>query len=103
MIYEFAIYDLRFKPVGWEQPFEGEGLQYRTAEHWMMAWKARLFNDEEMLAKIRSQIACKSEEIRAGGAGFAQIAAINAYQPNSPPVRQPILRVYRLRWADRVV
>jgi ribA/ribD-fused uncharacterized protein len=36
----------------WEQPFEAEGLQYRTAEHWMMAEKARLFNDEEMLAKI---------------------------------------------------
>ncbi|MCC6726938.1 MAG: NADAR family protein [Saprospiraceae bacterium] len=36
----------------WEQPFEAEGLQYRTAEHWMMAGKARLFNDEEMLAKI---------------------------------------------------
>jgi ribA/ribD-fused uncharacterized protein len=36
----------------WEQPFEVEGLRYRTAEHWMMAGKARLFNDEEMLAKI---------------------------------------------------
>jgi ribA/ribD-fused uncharacterized protein len=36
----------------WEQPFEAEGLQCRTAEHWMMAGKARLFNDEEMLDKI---------------------------------------------------
>ncbi len=36
----------------WEQPFEVEGISYRTAEHWMMAGKARLFGDEEMLQKI---------------------------------------------------
>ncbi len=33
-------------------PFELEGHTYPTAEHWMMASKARLFQDEEMLAKI---------------------------------------------------
>ncbi len=32
--------------------FRHEGQYYPTAEHWMMAEKARLFNDEEMLAKI---------------------------------------------------
>ena len=32
--------------------FENEGIVYKTAEHWMMAEKARLFNDEEVLAKI---------------------------------------------------
>ena len=32
--------------------FTHEGIHYPTAEHWMMAEKARLFNDEEILAKI---------------------------------------------------
>ncbi|MGD9644801.1 MAG: NADAR family protein [Pirellulales bacterium] len=33
-------------------PFEIDGLQYPTSEHWMMAAKARLFGDEATLAKI---------------------------------------------------
>ncbi|MFZ4931694.1 NADAR family protein [Chryseobacterium sp. Mn2064] len=32
--------------------FEEEGIIYRTAEHYMMAGKAKLFNDGEMLEKI---------------------------------------------------
>lgn len=32
--------------------FEEEGILYRTAEHYMMAGKARLFNDTEMVEKI---------------------------------------------------
>ncbi|MGH1518534.1 NADAR family protein [Chryseobacterium sp. JK1] len=32
--------------------FEEEGIMYRTAEHYMMAGKAKLFNDVEMLEKI---------------------------------------------------
>lgn len=32
--------------------FEVEGNCYPTAEHWMMAAKARLFGDDEMLAQI---------------------------------------------------
>ncbi|MGW2019528.1 NADAR family protein [Streptomyces sp. NPDC001927] len=31
----------------WESPFEVEGVRYATAEHWMMAAKARLFGDPE--------------------------------------------------------
>lgn len=31
-----------------------DGITYPTAEHWMMAGKARLFNDTEMLEKIIS-------------------------------------------------
>lgn len=31
----------------WPSPFEVEGVEYATAEHWMMARKARLFGDEE--------------------------------------------------------
>jgi hypothetical protein len=33
-------------------PFSVDGIRYSTAEHWMMASKARLFEDEESLAKI---------------------------------------------------
>lgn len=32
--------------------FDHEGLHYRTAEHWMMAGKARVFDDKEILAEI---------------------------------------------------
>ncbi len=30
----------------WMAPFEVDGVVYKTAEHWMMAEKARMFNDE---------------------------------------------------------
>lgn len=33
-------------------PFEVDGVRYATAEHWMMAEKARLFADEAALAKV---------------------------------------------------
>lgn len=36
----------------WVSPFESEGIRYATAEHWMMAEKARLFKDELILAEI---------------------------------------------------
>lgn len=36
----------------WQAPFSVDGLNYKTAEHWMMAEKARLFNDTEMVEKI---------------------------------------------------
>ncbi|MFJ5882550.1 NADAR family protein [Kitasatospora cineracea] len=36
----------------WPSPFTVDGVQYRTAEHWMMAGKARLFEDEEIVPKI---------------------------------------------------
>lgn len=35
-----------------DSPFEIDGVQYVTAEQWMMAEKARTFNDEETLKKI---------------------------------------------------
>ncbi|MEU3249546.1 NADAR family protein [Streptomyces sp. NPDC006997] len=31
----------------WPSPFEVDGVRYATAEHWMMAAKARLFGDAE--------------------------------------------------------
>ena len=37
----------------WEgNPFTENGITYRTAEHYMMARKAQLFGDEEILEKI---------------------------------------------------
>lgn len=33
-------------------PFEADGQTYDTAEHWMMAGKAKLFDDPAMLAEI---------------------------------------------------
>lgn len=36
----------------WLEDFEEAGVRYKSAEHYMMAGKARLFGDEEMLAAI---------------------------------------------------
>lgn len=36
----------------WEAPFEVDGVTYSTAEHYMMASKARLFGDTATLEKI---------------------------------------------------
>jgi ribA/ribD-fused uncharacterized protein len=36
----------------WAQPFTVDGQRYPTAEHWMMAGKARLFGDDEALAAV---------------------------------------------------
>ncbi|MGW4808838.1 NADAR family protein [Kitasatospora sp. NPDC004272] len=36
----------------WPSPFTVDGVRYLTAEHWMMAGKARLFEDEEAVPKI---------------------------------------------------
>jgi len=36
----------------WIDDFTVDGVTYRSAEHWMMAGKAKLFNDQEILEKI---------------------------------------------------
>ncbi|GAA2717780.1 MULTISPECIES: NADAR family protein [Streptomyces] len=36
----------------WPSPFTVDGVEYATAEHWMMAGKARLFGDREALARV---------------------------------------------------
>lgn len=36
----------------WESTFIVDGIEYKTAEHWMMAKKALLFNDETIFKKI---------------------------------------------------
>ncbi|GAB3711521.1 NADAR family protein [Spirosoma flavus] len=41
----------------WPSSFVVDNVRYNTAEHWMMAQKALLFGDQELVTKI---IACKS-------------------------------------------
>lgn len=41
----------------WESSFTVDGIEYKSAEHWMMAKKAELFGDKEIQEKI---VACKS-------------------------------------------
>lgn len=36
----------------WPSPFHVEGVRYPTAEHWMMAAKARTFGDEHALQQV---------------------------------------------------
>ena len=36
----------------WPAPFTVDGVAYATAEHWMMAGKARLFGDDHALAAV---------------------------------------------------
>ncbi|WP_344960522.1 NADAR family protein, partial [Streptomyces thioluteus] len=36
----------------WPSPFTVDGVVYPTAEHWMMAGKARLFADAEAEARV---------------------------------------------------
>lgn len=36
----------------WPAPFTAEGVEYATAEHWMMARKARLFGDVEAERRV---------------------------------------------------
>ncbi|MFD6093821.1 NADAR family protein [Oerskovia sp. NPDC060338] len=36
----------------WDSPFTVDGVIYPTAEHWMMAGKARLFGDEAALEQV---------------------------------------------------
>ncbi|MCP4131815.1 MAG: NADAR family protein [bacterium] len=38
----------------WPSKFVVKGIEYHSAEHWMMAEKARLFNDSEACEKILS-------------------------------------------------
>jgi ribA/ribD-fused uncharacterized protein len=47
----------------WVAPFEVKNIIYQTAEHWMMAEKARLFKDGKAMANIlASQTPAKAKE-----------------------------------------
>lgn len=54
-------------------PFEVEGVHYATAEHWMMAEKARLFGDEEHEALIlQARSPAQAKKLGRAVRGFAQ-------------------------------
>ena len=36
----------------WPSPFQVDGREYATAEHWMMAGKARMFGDEDAFEEV---------------------------------------------------
>jgi ribA/ribD-fused uncharacterized protein len=55
----------------WPAPFTIEGVRYRTAEHWMMAGKARMFGDEDALeAVLKAQNPGKAKAIGREVEGF---------------------------------
>lgn len=57
----------------WPADFEEDGLVYKTAEHYMMAGKAKVFNDTGMIEKI---IACETpKEAKAFGRGVKNFDA----------------------------
>jgi len=48
----------------WESPFTVNNIEYKTAEHWMMAQKAILFNDTITFEKIlQSKTAAEAKKI----------------------------------------
>jgi len=46
-------------------PFVVDGLKYPTAEHWMMAEKARLFGDDESAKRSWKQLIRRKQKILA--------------------------------------
>ena len=49
----------------WPHEFQADGVSYPTAEHFMMAEKARLFDDDDALAEILAAV--RPAEAKAGG------------------------------------
>ena len=59
----------------WPASFIVDGVRYATAEHWMMAGKARLFGDEETLERIiEASHPHKAKELGRQVRGFNQQA-----------------------------
>ncbi|MEJ3658376.1 NADAR family protein [Actinomycetes bacterium KLBMP 9759] len=57
----------------WVEDFEVDGDVYRSAEHFMMAGKARLFGDDEMLARIlRADTPADAKRLGRAVRGFDQ-------------------------------
>ncbi|WP_083646887.1 NADAR family protein [Kitasatospora sp. CB01950] len=59
----------------WPSPFTVDGVEYATAEHWMMAGKARLFGDEESVPRIlRARTPAEAKKLGRLVDGFDQDA-----------------------------
>jgi ribA/ribD-fused uncharacterized protein len=63
-------------------PFVIDGMTYKTAEHWMMVAKAKLFNDLEALDKIiRAETPKEAKDLGRGVSGFIpEVWEHNSYQ-----------------------
>ncbi|MQA87393.1 MAG: DUF1768 domain-containing protein [Streptosporangiales bacterium] len=58
--------------------FTVDGMTYRTAEHWMMAHKARLFGDEQTFARIvESEHPRQAKELGRGIDSFDETTWVN--------------------------
>ncbi|BFV59397.1 NADAR family protein [Kitasatospora sp. CMC57] len=94
----------------WPSAFAVDGVRYPTAEHWMMAGKARLFGDEEALGRIlaaRTPAEAKNlgrlvrgfDDARWAAARFDLVVAGNLAKFG----QDPALRSYLLGTANRVL
>ncbi|GAA2137148.1 NADAR family protein [Kitasatospora kazusensis] len=94
----------------WPAEFTVDGVTYPTAEHWMMAGKARLFGDERVLPRIlqaRTPAEAKNlgrlvegfEENRWAAARFELVVEGNVAKFG----QHPDLREYLLGTAQRVL
>ncbi|WP_328911933.1 MULTISPECIES: NADAR family protein [unclassified Streptomyces] len=94
----------------WPAPFTVEGVEYATAEHWMMAGKARLFGDTE--AEKRALAASHPKAAKDVGGSvrgfdeavwrrerFGLVTAGNAHKFG----QHPDLRAYLLGTGERVL
>lgn len=93
-----------------EADFEINGLTYRSAEHYMMAAKARLFGDEAALARIlaaRTPAEAKSIGREIGGfdeaVWDAERLAIVTRANHAKFGQNPALREFLLGTGDRVL
>ncbi|MES2644870.1 MAG: NADAR family protein [Myxococcota bacterium] len=94
----------------WGAPFVVDGTFYSTAEHWMMAEKARLFGDDEALAAILAS-PTPSEAKRLGRTVRAFDDAV--WKPQRQAIvrrgsvekfgQDPALRAYLLATGDAVL
>jgi len=94
----------------WPSRFTVDGVRYATAEHWMMAGKARLFGDEAAVPAIlaaRTPAEAKNlgrlvrgfDDARWGAARFELVVQGNTAKFG----RDPALRAYLLGTANRVL
>ncbi|MGP4001350.1 NADAR family protein [Streptomyces sp. 8N706] len=94
----------------WPSPFTVDGVKYASAEHWMMAGKARLFGDDASLpaileartpaeAKNLGRLVRAFDEVRWAAARFELVLAGNVAKFG----QDPALRAYLLGTGNRVL
>jgi len=93
-----------------EAAFTVEGMRYRTAEHYMMAEKARLFGDEAVRAQIlEARTPAEAKKLGRGIRDFDEAAWLDArfdivVRGNSAKFSQDdALRAYLVSTGDRVL